>query len=86
MRIIVCDDDSRISAVLAEKAGKFLPDSEISTVNSGEELLALISNGSPDIVLLDIQMTGMDGMEAAGRLRAGGCEAVIIFVTGEPDR
>ena len=26
MRIIVCDDDSRISAVLAEKAGKFLPD------------------------------------------------------------
>ena len=61
MQIVICDDDSRISAVLAGKVGKLYPDSVISTVNSGEELVAFIGNTSPDIVLLDIQMTGMDG-------------------------
>ena len=85
MQIVICDDDSRISAVLAEKVGKLYPDSEISTVNSGEELVAFIGNTSPDIVLLDIQMTGMDGMETARKLRADGCESVIIFVTGVSD-
>ena len=85
MRIIVCDDDNRISAVLAEKTGKICPGSEIRIVSSGEELIACTSVFSPDIVLLDIQMTGMDGMETAGKLRADGCESVIIFVTGDPD-
>ena len=85
MRIVICDDDSRISAVLAEKVGKLYPDSEISTVNSGEEMIAFTGRFSPDIVLLDIQMTGMDGMETARKLREDGCESVIVFVTGVPD-
>ena len=38
-----------------------------------------------DVLIFDIQMKNMNGMELAKKLRVRGCESVIIFVTGIPD-
>ena len=43
---------------------------EVLTAKSGEEGVAVASTGSPDLVLMDLQLPGMDGHEALLRMRA----------------
>ena len=81
MRIAVCDDEKRICAVLAEKVKRFCPDAEIMTYTSGEELLG--ADALPDILLLDIKMPGMSGMDVAKSLRDRDWRKLLIFITGE---
>lgn len=51
----------------------------IQICSNAEELLALPDVG--DIAFLDIDMPGMNGMEAAERLRSRGCNAIFVFLT-----
>lgn len=78
MRIGICDDEKEIRELLGRKVQKLYPAAELLFYASGEELLA---GEIPEIVLLDIQMPGMDGMEAARELRKRDGRAVLIFVT-----
>ena len=84
MRIAICDDEKRICAILAEKVGKICPDAEIMTYISGEDLLN--ADDSPDILLLDIRMPGMSGMDVAKTLRDRDWRKILIFITGEEDQ
>ena len=63
----------------SEKIKKLLPDAVIEKYLSGDELIA--SGCEPDILFLDIQMPGMDGMETARILRQKNEKMVLIFVT-----
>ena len=67
MRIAICDDEVFMVQILEEKIKKLLPDAVIDIYLSGDELIA--SGSKPDILFLDIQMPGMDGMETAKMLR-----------------
>ena len=67
MQIAICDDEKSIGLILEEKIKKLLPDAVIDKYLSGDELIA--SGCEPDILFLDIQMPGMDGMETARILR-----------------
>lgn len=79
MRIAICDDEKEIRRLLAEKIRALYPDSGLTVYKSGEELL--LSHDRPDILLLDIQMPGRNGIETARELRARGVNSVIIFIT-----
>jgi CheY-like chemotaxis protein len=46
----------------------------------------MLSRKKPDLILLDIEMPGMNGYELAHRLRVGGSDAPIIFVTANSAR
>lgn len=83
MRIAICDDEKEIRELLAEKSAKLYPKADISLWQSGEELLA--AKEKPDILLLDIQMHGKDGMETARELRKRDQAVIIIFVTALDD-
>ena len=79
MRIAVCDDEKNIRELIANKVAKQYPEAEIIFFQSGEEVL--LSDESIDILFLDIQMSGMDGMETARELRKKDKNIILIFVT-----
>lgn len=83
MQIAVCDDEKVIRNMLAEKIRGLYPEAELLLYRSGEELL--LADREPDILLLDIQMPGRNGMETAREFRRKNKKAVLIFVTALED-
>ena len=79
MRIAICDDEKNIRELIANKVAKQYQDANIIFYNSGEELL--LSDEHIDILFLDIQMQGKNGMETARELRKKDKKIIIIFVT-----
>ena len=62
------------------------PEFEIAGVASnGEELLQLMREISPDIVLLDVVMPGIGGLEVGKALQAAGTTAKLVYLTMESD-
>ena len=85
MRIAICDDEQKIREMIAEKVQKRYPAADIHLFRDGEELVCekkLLQGERYDILFLDIQMPGRDGMEVARWLRDREEKLVIIFVTG----
>jgi len=83
MHIGICDDEKNIRELLAGKVTKQYPDADIILFSSGEELL--LSDKQIDILFLDIQMQGRNGMEAARELRKKDKGVILVFVTGVED-
>lgn len=79
MRIAICDDEKNIRELIGNKVTKQYPEAEIVFFSSGEELL--LSDWRIDILFLDIQMSGRNGMETAIELRQKNNDVIIIFVT-----
>jgi DNA-binding NarL/FixJ family response regulator len=51
---------------------------------SGEEAVALVREHPPDIVIIDVRMPGMDGIEAARLVAAEHPEVTVLLVSAEP--
>lgn len=83
MQIAICDDEKEIRDMLAEKIQRIYPQAVLSFYQSGGELL--LSHCQPDILLLDIQMSGKDGMETAKEFRRNHKHTILIFVTALED-
>lgn len=58
---------------------------DVITAESGEEALDLIIGQQPDLMLLDVRMGGIDGLETLRRLRQSGNTVKVIMVTGVED-
>jgi len=84
-RILIIDDDTGTLAMLREFV--LAEGYEPETARSGEEALVRLDAISPDIVLLDAVMAGMDGFETCRQLkqRAGAAHLPVIFMTGLSD-
>jgi two-component system alkaline phosphatase synthesis response regulator PhoP len=77
-KILSVEDDESIQEVI--KAYLEVNDYEVYTAASGPEGLALFSNVRPDVVILDINLPGIDGMELAARIRKQS-DAYILMLT-----
>jgi DNA-binding response OmpR family regulator len=76
--IVIVDDDALLRRSLAlqlEEAGY-----RASTAASAEDALALVQRDRPDLILLDVGLPGMDGLQALRHLRKDD-EVPVIFVT-----
>lgn len=84
IKIAICDDDQitlNNTKVIIENYR--IKDFQINSYNSGEELLE--SNLKFDIIFLDIDMTGINGIETAKRIRTFDKKVKIIYVTNYTD-
>ena len=87
-RIVVVDDE----ALSLTNARTLLSDAnmKVSCLRSGQDLLKFVEKNTPDLILLDILMPGMDGFETYHALRdfedaEGRKHVPVIFLTGEND-
>jgi two-component system, OmpR family, response regulator len=86
-RLLVVDDEATILELLSGSLR--LAGFEVMTASSGAEAVRAAASGRPDLVLLDVMMPDGDGFEALGRIRSGGGEVPVIFLTARdevPDR
>ncbi|MFN2569581.1 MAG: response regulator [Candidatus Dormibacteria bacterium] len=83
-RVLLVDDDSRILRIVAAYLGG--EGYEVLTATSGQAFLEQAFVARPDIVVLEMAMPGMDGVEACSRIRAQGLTAAVpvVMVAGEP--
>jgi len=84
LRILVVDDEAPARARLRDLLGDVRAEQANRIVGfaaNGEEALRLVQAESPDVVLADIRMPGMDGVVLAERLHALDSPPVIIFTT-----
>ena len=79
MRIAICDDEKNSRELIGNKIKKQYPKADLVFFSSGEELL--IFEKQIDILFLDIQMNGKNGMETAKEIRKKDKNVIIIFVT-----
>ncbi len=81
-RILVSDDDKNICELLRlylEKEGY-----EVSVANDGTQAIAKFNAESPDMVLLDIMMPGLDGWQVCREIRKkSNCPIIMITAKGE---
>ena len=91
LRIGICDDaaEARLSlrAMVERLLEKRAVEYQVYEFSSGEGLLGWMEKhtGEVDLVFLDIEMGGMNGMEAAKALRAQSDTLQLVFVTGYTD-
>ena len=77
-------DDERPTRLLMEKE---LPRAgyTVTTAESGEEALEKIRSAEFDVILLDLKMPGIGGMEALRRIKDSGALGEVVILTGHPD-
>lgn len=84
MKLAICDDDKRIRDIIAESVKEVSEKIEIEFYADAKGILS--ASFDSDILFLDIQMPGIDGMGAAKMLRSSGKKTVIVFVTALEDQ
>jgi two-component system, LytTR family, response regulator AlgR len=81
VKVMVVDDEplavERLQLLLARCAGVSL----VGTANDGEGALRIAEAVAPDLVLLDIAMPGMDGIDVARALSDSAVDPAVVFVT-----
>jgi two-component system, NarL family, response regulator DesR len=81
IRVLLADDQSMVREALATLLGLEADIEVVAQVGRGDEVVAAALEHTPDVALLDIEMPGMTGIEAAAELRAA-CPAVrVVIVT-----
>ncbi len=84
MKHILVVDDDRVNLAYAKKAleNRY----KVTPVVSGEQALAFLEKHRPDLILLDIKMPDIDGIETMRRIQANGMGDIpIIFLTASTD-
>lgn len=81
MRVLIVDDDVLVAISLKTILEADDEVEVLVTGHSGEEAIALYEEHKPDVLLMDIRMSGMTGLEAGEQILAKNKQAKILYLT-----
>ena len=84
-RVVIIDDDTRVASTLGDFVRAMMPQCSVETASNGEAGLAAVRRERPDLVLLDLRMPGIDGVEVVKRVRDIDAGIAVIMITGAGD-
>jgi len=85
IRILIADDDPGMRTVMRKLAEKAEGYELVGAAEDGEELLELYQETRPDVVLMDVEMPGMTGIECAKVIQDKNPRTVLIFATAHEE-
>jgi DNA-binding NtrC family response regulator len=82
-KVLLVDDEVEFASALAERLQ--LRSYEVKTANSALEALGLVHSFMPDVVILDLKIPGMDGIETLKTIKKYDATIEVIMLTGHGD-
>jgi two-component system response regulator MprA len=79
--VLVVDDDQRIASAI--RRALIYEGYQVEVARDGPVALTHVRERPPDLMILDVMLPGLDGMEVARRLQAGGGEFPILMLTAK---
>jgi DNA-binding response OmpR family regulator len=80
IKVLIADDEYEFSSTLQTRLN--LRNFHTTMVNSGEAALKAVDEEKPDVLLLDLKMPDLDGLEVLARLREANTDIKVIILTG----
>jgi two-component system, NarL family, response regulator DesR len=81
IRVLIAEDQAMVLGALAALIDIEQDLEVIGQVRSGTDALAAAVSSRPDVIVTDIEMPGLSGLELAGELKRRGCTARVIILT-----
>jgi DNA-binding NarL/FixJ family response regulator len=79
IRLVLADDNHTVLTGLHQELGKEFD--IVETVNDGQKAIEAVRRLDPDVLVLDISMPILDGIQVATQLRDASCRTKIVFLT-----
>ncbi|WP_292860493.1 DNA-binding response regulator [Microbacterium sp.] len=86
IRLLIADDQALVRGALSALLGLESDIEVVAEVGRGDEVVDAARAAAPDVALIDIEMPGIDGIQAAADLRAAlpSCRVIIVTTFGRP--
>jgi DNA-binding NarL/FixJ family response regulator len=86
IRVVVADEHPVVRRALAQLLDGAENITVVGTASNGGEAVAATLEHSPDVVLMDLEMQGQNGIDATSAITTAGCEARVVILTTFSDR
>lgn len=83
MKILIAEDEEQLAHVM--KAALETANNDVTAVFNGQEAVAAVKKSAYDVIILDIMMPVMDGIEALKKIRATGDKTYVIMLTAKAE-
>lgn len=82
LKMLIVDDEAYVREILAELVdSRFRDQFQIRMAQNGRQAVDTAALWSPDVILMDIEMPGLNGLDAAGKILETDADCKIIFIT-----
>jgi DNA-binding NarL/FixJ family response regulator len=83
VRVLVVDDEPRFHQIARELIDATAGFEWVGRASSGEQAIEDVRRLSPDLVLMDVRMPGIGGVEAARRIASTGTPPLVVLITAD---
>jgi DNA-binding NarL/FixJ family response regulator len=85
LRILICEDDERLAALVTETLASDGRFDVVARATAGDEAVRLAEEHRPDVVLMDIGLPGLDGIDATRAIHDRDAEQHVVIYTGSDE-